>query len=435
MAFSFTVRHLLFLAPLSILASFFLFGSNLSPEENFKRWATSNGIEFYGISLKKSPLGGTGVFADKDIRAGETVMCVPSGLILNEGFIARTALAPVLRELPNKHDVVRVLFVARMLFDRENEPFGAKKFGPWYDLWPDTESLPITWSAEEWEAVGINISIEDDIKEVIDVTRKFPSIFRNKQAYTRENIIKAIGLINSRVYGPVGNSGGFSKKNLIPGLDCFNHDPVPNRPKRILTFDEREVCIAPGTDVKAGEEVYTHYGYDGVNFWAWYGFLPADGDEKVKDSSYPFQFKLRYDAVGTFASLAFPEDPKLMIIRATEAKLVDTLTPWVRLTRGLTEVDPDLAKDPTLWDNLACLSPARTGCTVNRERDRVWLKEFLNITLNLGGVNGSRAESHLIDQLKANPRPTKADTKKIQAALYRRSLKQMIERVIAREAL
>ncbi len=421
-------KTLFWLAPL-LLVFTALLTSPRRAESLFTAWSLQNGLELNGISFRPSPFGGIGVFAERRITRNERVMCVPKHLILNDEFVTRSSLSPVFREFPGKADAIRVLFVARMLYDRGAEPYGARKLGAYFDLWPDPGSLPITWSREEREAVELEISVESDVKEALEIVHRFPSVFKNRQAYSRENIVKALALVNSRAFGPVGTGGAFSKKNLIPGLDSFNHDPRPNRPKRILSFDEREVCIAPGADVEAGEEIFNDYGYDGSNFWALYGFLPPDGSDKTEGVSYLFRFRLKYPAAGSFAQLAFPEDPSLILIRATEAKLAPTLTPWVRLSRGLEAVDPEDAADPKLWDDLACLSPAKTGCAVDEARDARWVKEYLEQKLAMGNVQGSEGEARLLESLQAQ-KASATTSKLIQAAQYRRSLKQMIERVL-----
>lgn len=52
-------------------------------------WVTENGAQHFGIDIREcSKEGERGLFATRDFREGETIICIPVEIIITAGFVA-----------------------------------------------------------------------------------------------------------------------------------------------------------------------------------------------------------------------------------------------------------------------------------------------------------------------------------------------------------
>ena len=92
-------------------------------------WATAEGADVAPVTAAASPLGGLGVFAAKDVAAGQQIMCSPLRLVLRASMalsdpVIGFPLTTMRRELGAKalHD--RLLICLLLLHLRRQGPSG-----------------------------------------------------------------------------------------------------------------------------------------------------------------------------------------------------------------------------------------------------------------------------------------------------------------------
>ncbi len=415
--------------------------------EAFLEWCRRVGIKWPNVELAVSGYGGLGTFAKKDFKPGEKMICVPSTAIFGRDEFARTGLAPLLEEEEKKvvkPSLLLALFVARMLFDREHEPWGDQAFGPYFDMWPrDTMDLPTLWTPADQEKLMIFLEAQPlpSAEHVPALLQRYPEVFGDppRAAYTQENVTRAHYLLQSRAFGPISprtqEKGGWHLETLIPAFDHANHEPDAKTAKKLNTIrqwyysdDDTKVCFSAGRPIKKGEEIFNFYGGELVSqFFARYGFLHND------DTTDAFLFM--FDAVIDHSFVPTAEVARrskgnrgYYIVRSDVNSFNTTLLPWARLKALYGDGDhaEKTADEITAMTARAFCSKGDKKCDISKAENRAARETLRTILLELfhRGNRGVKGEEDFIQAHQADPEKHVEVT----AARYRARFKSFLSK-------
>jgi hypothetical protein len=339
----------------------------------FLAWCEKVGIRWPALELAPSRFGGLGTIAKRDIAVGEAVMCVPQTAIFDRWHFAKSGLAPMLAEEDTGSKgcgmvrAFQVLFVARMLFDRENEPWGDAAFGPYYDIWPtDPDDLPGLWPLADIEAIGVTIfpSPLGVVKLAASLLHKYPDLFGSppRPAYSEESLKRAYFFLMARTFGPMEEQYDiprtcWTEVNIIPAFDHSNHEADAHIHKTVSTgvrgwtvkssvmsasaslnskapvdVERRAThCWTATRPYARGEEFFNYYSNQNVmGFFPQYGFMHSD----VSTDAFHLSISSRIFP-GPTQDVVFVSEPSATGIReykimANSSMLVSVLMPLGR---------------------------------------------------------------------------------------------------------
>ncbi|XXQ38102.1 SET domain-containing protein [Plasmodiophora brassicae] len=258
----------------------------------FRAWLENNGMRIpKHLEVRRCPSAGNGLFTTKAIEAGETVVDVPSNLILT-GPKSRQSL--VGQHLVKMKAPPRTIMHLWLIAERHvHDSF----FGPYLRSLPTTYSDPMWWDDEDRALLsGTNMfsavqtrerEIEEELEQyAVPLSGMHPDVFPSELC-TRAHLLWARSTLTSRGFParlvPAGDGyippGERDVGCLIPFADYFNHSaPGPSTCQEWVVTD-RSVAFrgVDGFHAAVGDQVFTNYGAkSNEEFLLGYGFTIPD---------------------------------------------------------------------------------------------------------------------------------------------------------------
>ncbi|KAE9372392.1 SET domain-containing protein [Stipitochalara longipes BDJ] len=244
--------------------------------EKFTEWAIEKGVKINGIRPHRFEGRGLGIIADKDLKAGETLLSVPL-LALRTAYTVPKSLT---RALP-KTSTIHSLLATDLLVDTSSAR------APWHAVLPSpldfATSMPLLWHLTLQSllpATAAKLLANQQRKLKLDwaaVSKAFPNI-------KYEDYIYRWLIINTRTFyflSPLPAHQKLHPSNRddcmaqSPFADYFNHTSSPSACS--ASFSPSGYTISTPVKIKKGEEVYISYGNHSNDFLLTeYGFILSE---------------------------------------------------------------------------------------------------------------------------------------------------------------
>ncbi|KAJ5124732.1 uncharacterized protein N7515_008557 [Penicillium bovifimosum] len=286
--------------------------------EAFTEWAVSNGIDITSVTPARFQGRGLGMMATRKIKKGESILRVPTQLMLRAEDIPSTFTSQLPEDI-----AVQALLAAYLTHGTADE---LSKYNLWRNSWPSRkdfeDSMPILWPAvlggpqlpdgpkdttadtQQPNLLPPSLSGRWNTLQPGPKSRKYSSDYQNiltqqaqrlRKAWT--DVVSAFPdtdwemfsyhwlIVNTRSFYWVGKDQEAPEDpndamGLVPFADYFNHADVP----RDVKFNENEYVFCATEDYNEGEEVYMNYGsHPNDTLLAEYGFFL---DKNEADSIY-----------------------------------------------------------------------------------------------------------------------------------------------------
>ncbi|MCJ1379468.1 hypothetical protein MMC17_002569 [Xylographa soralifera] len=235
---------------------------------NLIRWAKDKGVELNGIKPQRIPNRGLGVVATRNLKAGETILTVPTEALRSLDTIPKS----ISRKLPP--DVsLHALLAANLALD------DTTKFAPWNAVlptWADFEaSTPFMWP-EELQNLLPKPAKDLLKKQQVKFQREWDIVTKTFLDMQRQEYLYAWFVVNTRTFYYVTPKMETFPHNdklaLLPVADLLNHADSGCH----VSFSPESFTIAADRAYCADEEVYISYGGHSNDFLlAEYGFVLA----------------------------------------------------------------------------------------------------------------------------------------------------------------
>ncbi|MCJ1284855.1 hypothetical protein MMC26_004192 [Xylographa opegraphella] len=236
--------------------------------QNLVHWAEDKGVELDGIKPQRIPGRGLGVVATRPLKAGETILTVPTEALRSLHTIPRS----IPRKLPA--DVsIHALLAAALALDK------TAKFAPWTAVlptWADFEaSTPFMWPVELQNLLP---KPAKDLlkKQQAKFQQEWDSVAKVFLSLQRQDYLYAWFIVNTRTfYYETSMMKTFphnDKLALLPVADLLNHADSGCQ----VSFSPESYTIVADRAYGASEEVYISYGGHSNDFLLTeYGFVLA----------------------------------------------------------------------------------------------------------------------------------------------------------------
>jgi hypothetical protein len=266
----------------------------ISVEDTFLQWFSSNGGVQYGISIATTETKGRGVYADKDIEEGATLLQVPKKLIVCVDTL-KASNDPVVVELSRAFQTEEQILAAFLLLEKHRSERSFWK--PYLDVLPEYIPNLLVFSNEELEALG-----DESLRQKALLTRaraernyfdyltkagdlQLPEKVTLQQYFWARAVLDSRGLrFQGRVY-------------LAPFTDMFNYEHHHEQRHSSMGnfFLKHHSLRSDGTLIVSadrahsrGEEVVEDYGdNDDAIYTQYHGFVPEKNPFRCVDLPIP----------------------------------------------------------------------------------------------------------------------------------------------------
>lgn len=210
---------------------------------------------------------GSRLVLSKGIRMGDSILVIPSDLVLFSDDFGLSKDEERLLSNDGKYEYGLSTFRLMMHMIQILQEEGSKKYYYLKSL-PQSFNLPIEWGDDKLELIKgtdlykITLEKKKWLQDALDVAQR-------RKNYTQKDLLWAYSVISSRSFP---KSKG--KVCLWPVLDYLDHDPN-SKIEWIIT--DSEIVFKAMQDIEAGEIVYNNYGPKGnENLLNNYGFVLKD---------------------------------------------------------------------------------------------------------------------------------------------------------------
>lgn len=288
-------------------------------------WAEEQGITINDCKIRTDS-NGAGIFATRDLVAGDTIVTVPYHKVLSRDTVVEYAQtheflrnlllrdaagAPIseaeLTGISDK-DVLTRFFISEILTNRRGDNNNNNNWDSWVESLPALRemNLPIAWDRQYIEDL-VGTSIYDatlskvnflkfrykrffESAEVRDLIKEYVMSGPAPKLHTESDIELAFkdwvlieSWISSRSLEVFYRDQRELCLGLVPVVDMANHDSVNSNAKYELDFDGKVVSLVATDTIAAGTEVLIDYGQDkgAGEFVFSYGFIPATFNDAV----------------------------------------------------------------------------------------------------------------------------------------------------------
>ncbi|MCJ1421570.1 hypothetical protein MMC32_007934 [Xylographa parallela] len=236
--------------------------------QNLVRWAKDKGVVLNGIKPQKISGRGLGVVATRKLKAGETILTVPTEALRSLDTIPKS----ISRELPPDISL-HALLAANLALDETT------KFASWKSVlptWADFEATtPFMWS-EQLQSLLPKPAKDLLQKQQAKFQQEWDIVAKTYRDMPRQEYLYAWFIVNTRTfYYETPRMETFphnDKLALLPVADLLNHADSGCQ----VSFTPESFTIVADRAYRASEEVYISYGGHSNDFLlAEYGFVLA----------------------------------------------------------------------------------------------------------------------------------------------------------------
>ncbi|TVY82644.1 SET domain-containing protein, partial [Lachnellula suecica] len=245
--------------------------AQMEAHRKFTKWALDQGVEINSVAPHRFPGKGLGIIAEKDFKAGEILLKVPTTALRTVHTVPKSTSGAI------GTITVHGLLAAELSLDTST------RFAPWQAVLPThadfLDSMPLLWDARLQELLPeASKTLLDNQKRKLTsdwaaVSKAFPQLEYEKYLY---NWL----IVNTRTFYFVKSK---SKKQpapddcmaLNPFADYFNHASAGAE----VSFTAKGYQICTHAPVKEGDEIYISYGTHSNDFLlVEYGFIFPQGE-------------------------------------------------------------------------------------------------------------------------------------------------------------